>query len=199
MKRTFAPLSTLFLVALLAVPFVGCPKRKPATPAEDVPTQTTTVQTTPPAPTQEVEPPVATPTEDRTEDLLLSQDLQIVNAELARRGFAADVYFDYDEATLSEETRERLNRNAGLLRAAPQLVLVVEGHADERGTNEYNLALGERRANAAKSYLGTLGIGEDRLRTLSYGEERQTCTETDESCWSQNRRAHMVVTGRTQG
>ena len=199
MKRTFAPLSTLFLVALLAVPFAGCPHKKPATPAEDVPTQTTTVQTTPPAPTQEVEPSVATPTEDRTEDLLLSQDLQIVNAELARRGFAADVYFDYDEATLSEETRERLNRNAGLLRAAPQLVLVVEGHADERGTNEYNLALGERRANAAKSYLGTLGIGEDRLRTLSYGEERQTCTETDESCWSQNRRAHMVVTGRTQG
>jgi peptidoglycan-associated lipoprotein len=199
MKRSLAPLLTLVALAAITVPFAGCPKKKPATPAQDVSTQTTTVQPTAPAPTQEVEPSVATPTEDRTEDLLLSEDLQIVNAELARRGFAADVYFNYDEATLSDETRDRLNRNAELLRGAPQLQLLIEGHADERGTNEYNLALGERRANAAKSYLATLGIGDARLRTLSYGEERPVCTETDESCWAQNRRAHMVVTGRTQG
>ena len=81
-------------------------------------------------------------------------------------------------------------------RAQRQFMVTIEGHADERGTNEYNLALGERRANAVSDYLGSLGVAGDRLRTISYGEERPVCTESDESCWSQNRRAHMVITGR---
>ena len=69
----------------------------------------------------------------------------------------------------------------------------IEGHCDERGTNEYNLALGERRANAAQSYLVSLGVGQARLRTLSYGEERPVCTESTEGCWQRNRRAHFVI------
>ena len=74
--------------------------------------------------------------------------------------------------------------------------MTIEGHADERGTNEYNLALGDKRANAVRDYLTSLGVDAGRLRTLSYGEERPVCTESEESCWSQNRRGHMVITGR---
>jgi peptidoglycan-associated lipoprotein len=115
---------------------------------------------------------------------------------LRRRGFSPDVYFELDDSTLSDETRDRLARNADLLKSQPQFQLTIEGHADERGTNEYNLALGERRANAVRDYLGSLGVGADRMRTLSYGEERPVCTTSEDSCWSQNRRGHMVITGR---
>lgn len=191
---------TCLILAAAMFPLYGCPKKKPATPAQDLNVDTTTVQPTPPpAPATDVPEPMAPKVDDQVEDRLLSADLQVVNDELRRRGFAADVYFQYDEASLSDETRDRLSKNADLLKGAPQLTLIIEGHADERGTNEYNLALGERRANAAKDYLSSLGVGDGRLRTLSYGEERPVCTESEESCWAQNRRAHMVVTGRTNG
>ncbi len=181
------------LAPLLLAVLYGCPKKKPATPEETLDVQTETV--TPPA--TDVEPPPAAPMEDEVEDPLLSSDLQLVNAELQRRGFSADVYFAYDEASLSDEARDKLARNADLLRGQPQFTLTIEGHCDERGTNEYNLALGERRANATRDYLASLGVAGDRMRTISYGEERPVCTESDESCWRQNRRAHMVVTGRS--
>jgi peptidoglycan-associated lipoprotein len=159
--------------------------------------ETKTVPAPAPAPTQEVKPPAPAPVvEDKKEDPLLSQDLQVVNDELRRRGFSADVYFDYDESNLSDDARGKLARNADLLKSQAQLMVTIEGHADERGTNEYNLALGERRANAVRDYLGSLGVTGDRLRTISYGEERPVCTQSEESCWSQNRRAHMVITGR---
>jgi len=135
--------------------------------------------------------------EDKTEDGLTSEDMQVVNDELHRRGFTADIMFQYDEASLSDQAREQLSRNADLLKSQPQFAVTVEGHADSRGTNEYNLALGERRANAVRDYLGSLGVNANRLRTISYGEERPVCTDEEESCWSQNRRAHLVITGRS--
>jgi len=177
----------------------GCPKKKPATPPADLKVETTTVPAPPAAPSQpeEVQQPAAPRVEDKTEDPLQSADMSVVNDELRRRGFSGDVYFDYDESTLTDDTRDKLSRNADLLKSQPQFQLTVEGHADERGTNEYNLALGERRANAVKDYLASLGVAATRLRTISYGEERPVCTESAESCWSQNRRAHMIVSGRS--
>ena len=177
----------------------GCPKKKPATPPADLKVETTTVPAPPAAPSQpeEVQQPAAPHVEDKTEDPLQSADMSVVNDELRRRGFSGDVYFDYDESTLTDDTRDKLSRNADLLKSQPQFQLTVEGHADERGTNEYNLALGERRANAVKDYLVSLGVAATRLRTISYGEERPVCTESAESCWSQNRRAHMIVSGRS--
>ena len=127
----------------------------------------------------------------------MSSDLQVVNDELKRRGFSPDIYFDYDESTLSDDTRDKLSRNADLLKGNAQLSVTVEGHADSRGTSEYNLALGERRANAVRDYLSSLGVAATRLRTISYGKERPVCTEETEGCWSQNRRAHMIITGRS--
>jgi len=174
----------------------GCTHKKPATKPSDLNVETTTVPP-PPGPTTDVQPPRDQTRQDQTEDPLLSQDMQIVNEELRRRGFSPDVYFAFDESALTDDSRGKLSRNADLLKAQTRLNLTIEGHCDERGTSEYNLALGERRASAVKSYLGSLGVGVDRMRTLSYGSERPVCTEHEESCWSQNRRAHMVITGRT--
>jgi peptidoglycan-associated lipoprotein len=182
------------VVPVLLTVLYGCPKKKPATPPADLPIETQPV--TPPPPPQDVVEPPPPVVEDKVEDPLMSADMQVVNDELRRRGFSADVYFELDESSLSDESRERLARNAELLRAQPQFSLTIEGHADERGTNEYNLALGERRANAVRDYLASLGVDGGRMRTLSYGEERPVCTESAESCWSQNRRGHLVITGR---
>ncbi|MES1245831.1 MAG: peptidoglycan-associated lipoprotein Pal [Acidobacteriota bacterium] len=183
------------VVPVLLTVLYGCPKKKPATPPADLPIETQPV-TPPPPPQQDVPETPAPVVEDAVEDPLMSADMQVVNDELRRRGFSPDVYFNLDDSALSDESREKLARNAELLRAQPQFQLTIEGHADERGTNEYNLALGERRANAVRDYLSSLGVDGGRLRTLSYGEERPVCTESEESCWSQNRRGHLVITGR---
>ncbi len=192
---------TWVLVALLLTALYGCHNKKPATQPADLNVETTTVAPPPshPAATDVQPPREPATTQDQTEDPLMSQDMQIVNDELHRRGFSADIYFAFDESTLSDDSRAKLSRNADLLKGQPRLNLTIEGHCDERGTNEYNLALGERRASAVKSYLGSLGVNADRMRTLSYGSERPVCTEHEESCWSQNRRVHQIITGRANG
>lgn len=103
------------------------------------------------------------------------------------------VYFDYDKYTIRSDARGSLKANASWLKSNPGATIQVEGHCDERGTIEYNLALGERRANAAKNYLVRMGIDSSRLSTISYGEERPSATGSEESAWSQNRRAEFVV------
>jgi len=179
----------------------GCPKKKPATTGSDLDVETTNVPgpaTTPSTTPTDVEQPTAPDVNDEAEiDPLAGSDLGAINQEMQRRGFSADIYFDYDESGLSDDTRDKLARNADLLKSNPQFQITVEGHADSRGTNEYNLALGERRSIAVRDYLASLGVGNDRLRTISYGEERPVCSEDEESCWSQNRRVHMVITGRS--
>jgi peptidoglycan-associated lipoprotein len=187
------------VMAVLLTFLYGCPKKKPMTKPSDLNVETTTVPAPPPPPpaAQEVQPPAAPEVNDQKEDRLMSSDLQVVNDELKRRGFSPDAYFDYDESNLSDDTRDKLSRNADLLKGNAQFSVTIEGHADARGTSEYNLALGERRANAVRDYLGSLGVAATRLRTISYGKERPVCTEDAESCWSQNRRAHMIITGRS--
>jgi peptidoglycan-associated lipoprotein len=187
------------VVPVLLVFLYGCPKKKPATPPADLNVETTTVPAPPstPAPAQEVQQPATPEVTDQRENPLESGDMAVVNEELQRRGFSPDVYFDYDESSLSDDTRDKLSRNADLLKSNAQFSVTIEGHADARGTSEYNLALGERRANAVRDYVTSLGVPANRLRTISYGKERPVCTEDTESCWSQNRRAHMVITGRS--
>jgi peptidoglycan-associated lipoprotein len=104
------------------------------------------------------------------------------------------VFFDYDSVVLSPVATETLDRQAAWLRQYPNLQVTVEGHADERGTREYNLAIGDRRATAAKNYLLALGIPADRILTISYGEERPADAGNDEAAWANNRRAVTVVT-----
>jgi peptidoglycan-associated lipoprotein len=105
------------------------------------------------------------------------------------------VHFDYDQYAVTDEGRGILQRQAAWLAKYPSVRLTIEGNCDERGTREYNLALGARRANAVKEYLVSLGVSSGRLDTISYGKERPICTESDESCWAQNRRGVSTITG----
>src|ERR671919_3039883 len=104
-----------------------------------------------------------------------------------------EVHFGFDRYDLGTDARETLKANAAWLKSNPSARIEIEGHCDERGTNEYNLALGAKRAQAAKDYLVTLGITSERLSTISYGEEIPVCREQTDSCWQQNRRARFVV------
>ncbi|HVN08082.1 MAG TPA: peptidoglycan-associated lipoprotein Pal [Patescibacteria group bacterium] len=103
-----------------------------------------------------------------------------------------DAFYDYDKYDIRPDARDALARTAEFLRRYPEAKVTIEGHCDERGSLEYNLALGAERAEAAKKFLTSLGIGADRMNTVSYGKERPFCTEHDEKCWQQNRRAHFV-------
>lgn len=103
-----------------------------------------------------------------------------------------DIHFDYDKYDIRQSDIQTLKKVAEALRQYPKLRLIIEGHCDERGTNEYNFALGQKRANAAKQFLVTLGIVSSRIEIISYGEEKPLCTEHSEDCWQKNRRAHFV-------
>jgi len=104
-----------------------------------------------------------------------------------------DAFFDFNKADIREDARQALTRTAEFLRSYPQVKVTIEGHCDERGSTEYNLGLGERRAQAAKNYLISLGIAAGRMETVSWGKERPFCTEHTEQCWQLNRRAHFVM------
>jgi peptidoglycan-associated lipoprotein len=117
-------------------------------------------------------------------------------AEAARLKDISKIYFEFDRVELSTEAREILGKVAGLLKASPNKTLTIEGNCDDRGTNEYNLALGQHRADSAARYLQTLGIDRKRIKTISYGEERPVCTEATEACWLKNRNATFVYSER---
>lgn len=104
-----------------------------------------------------------------------------------------DAYFDYDKADVRTDARDALTQTAQFLRSYPQMKVVIEGHCDERGSTEYNLALGDRRAAAAKQFLTSLGISADRMETVSYGKERPFCSASTDECYQQNRRAHIIM------
>jgi len=128
-----------------------------------------------------------------TEDEIFARKtVEQLNAEMP----LADVMFNYDQSGIRDDQRATLQRNAEFLRRWTSVRVSVEGHADARGTNEYNLALGERRANAVKEYLVGLGIGTDRLVVVSKGEETPLCSEETDACFERNRRGHFLITGK---
>lgn len=117
-------------------------------------------------------------------------------AELNAKMPLGDVFFDYDQSVIRPDQRDTLQKNADWMRRWTSTRVQVEGHADSRGTNEYNLALGERRAAAVRDYMVGLGVAGDRISIVSRGEESPVCTEENESCWSRNRRGHFVITAK---
>jgi len=150
----------------------GCARKAVEQPPEPAPTPQAQ-----PAPTPSETPPApATPEPEP----ITSDDFQ-------------PVFFDYDSATLREDARQALDHNARLLRENGDVNVTIEGHCDERGTAEYNQALGERRAQAAEEYLGAAGIAAGRMNVVSYGKERPFDSGHDERAWALNRRAHFVV------
>ena len=111
-------------------------------------------------------------------------------------GVLADVHFGFDSSEIDAGARDALGRNLGWLRDNARAKIEIEGHADSRGTIEYNLGLGAKRAKAVKDYLVTQGVGADRVSTISYGKELPLCHEESDSCWARNRRAHFVILGQ---
>ena len=119
-----------------------------------------------------------------------------IEGEFLESSLLEDIHFGFDRYDLMPEAREILSQNAELLLKHPRAKIQLEGHCDERGTIEYNLALGERRANATKQYLISLGVSQDRLETISYGEEMPVDPGHNEEAWSQNRRSHFIILSR---
>jgi len=121
------------------------------------------------------------------------EDFTPSNAETGEGGPLEDIHFEYDSANLTDQARTMLEKHALWFQSHRAAKAMVEGHCDERGTVEYNLALGEKRSRAARDYLVSLGVASDRLRTVSYGKERPLDTGNNEAAWAANRRAHFAV------
>ncbi len=181
----------IFLVVGFAA--VGCGNKTPpvARPAPPPPT-TATAAARPPTPPQPVAEPTVVPPEPVPSDAISSASLDDLN----RSSPLKPVFFDYDSAELAAIAQAALTENATVLKGYPTWTVTIEGHCDERGTAEYNLALGERRAVAARTYLVSLGIPADRLRTVSYGKEFPFDPGHDDAAYAKNRRAHFVITAK---
>jgi peptidoglycan-associated lipoprotein len=182
----------LSAVVVLGLALPGCrSSQQPAPPAAPAPAPVVP-QTPPPAPPPAT--PDVTPQLDEYDKLL-----QMSSDQIERMGLLADIHFDFNSAEIRDADRQTLSQNADVLKRFDFLRIAIQGHADERGSVEYNLALGERRARAAYDYLTSLGIAADRLKTVSYGKEIPLCTDSNETCWARNRRDHFEVTGKGQG
>jgi peptidoglycan-associated lipoprotein len=194
MKRT--QFTALVATALVAITITACAK-KPAVPvarpmpppAED----TNAIPPTPPAPPRPVDEPIPVPPEP---DSIRAGDLPDDLDGLNRAGVLKAIFYDLDSSEVNAEGQRLLQENADMMRKNPSWQVTIEGHCDERGTAEYNLALGERRAVAARNYLVSLGIPAERVRTVSYGKEFPFEQGHDEAAWSRNRRAHFVITAK---
>lgn len=194
--RVFRFGSLLFSLVLVLT-IVACgDKKPPAAPPPPPPPPAPVAGPPPPPPPQpkpQPEVPPATPPRQPTEDEIFAKmSVEQINAQKP----LATVLFEYDKADLTDQTRAILQKNAEWMRRWASTRVTVEGHADSRGTSEYNLALGERRAAAVKDYLVSLGITGDRLTIVSKGEEEPTCRDEAETCWSQNRRGVFLVTAK---
>ena len=197
MKKMSKPfVLTLIVVLLVFLPACRSNRRKvdpPVTPA------TTTIPDVPPPPVQQdttVEPAddFVRETPQPTEEVF-PVEIEELNRFVQSRGYIRDAFYNYDESTLDASAQAALTTSANWLksREGSNYRLLIEGHCDERGTEQYNLALGDRRANSAKDDLITLGIEESRIRTVSYGEERPFEEGNNDASWAQNRRAHLVL------
>jgi peptidoglycan-associated lipoprotein len=185
-----------FLVCVLAVfalSAAACGKKTaPVTRPMPPPPSAPTAPARPPAPPEPVSEPTIVPPEPVRDDAISAASLDDLNKNSPLK----PVFYELDSSELSAQAQAALNENATLLKRYPTWTVTIEGHCDERGTAEYNLALGERRAITARAYLVSLGVPADRMRTVSYGKEFPFDPGHDESAFSKNRRAHFVITAK---
>ena len=196
LRRLMGLGATLLIVALIGI---GCSKKiPPPPPPPPAPPPVATAPPPPPAPppqTQKPAPPPPAPAPPRVlseQELFNQKTLAQLNAEMP----LADVGFDYDQFSIRDDQRAVLQQSADYLRRWTTVRATIEGHADARGTSEYNQALGQRRAVAVRDYLVGLGIAADRFVTVSKGEEELLCREDTEACHARNRRVHFVITAK---
>jgi peptidoglycan-associated lipoprotein len=193
MKRN--PRALIVLVLLMTVVIAACkgkakpPVARPMPPPSAV--DATAKPPAPPEPPRPVNEPVIVPPMP-SEDAIGSKSLDDLNRDSPLR----PLFFELDSADVSAEGQQVMQANAAVLKKYPAMQITIEGHCDERGTAEYNLALGERRAVAAKNYLVSLGIPADKIKTVSYGKEFPFEPGHDDAAWQKNRRAHFVITAK---
>ena len=188
--------SVFAAIALAMVLGTGaCAKKKPAAaaPPPPPPPPAEVPRTPPPPPPPTPAPPrPEAPTPPTEDEIFARKSLSDLNAEKP----LGDAFFALDSAQLGDEAKPVLQKDADWLKRWASTKLMIEGHADSRGTSEYNLALGNKRASAVRDYLTNLGVPADRLQIVSKGKEAPVCTDENESCWQQNRRGHLVITGK---
>ena len=193
---------TIMLLLVLGVVAAGCAKRPattsvaappPSAPAPAAPPATPAPAPSTPAPAA---PVPSTPSTPAPAPAPAATTARPAPAEFASIPELKDIHFDFDKYDIRPDAARTLDANAAWLKSNANHLLLIEGHCDERGTNEYNLALGERRAKAAMNYLVSQGVQASRITIISYGEERPLCTEHTETCWAQNRRDHFLVKPR---
>jgi peptidoglycan-associated lipoprotein len=184
----------VIVCAVVCASAAACGKKTPpvARPMPPPPPATPSTPARPPAPPVPVSEPTVVPPEPVRDDAISSASLDDLNKNSPLK----PVFFELDSSDLGAPGQKVLDENAVLLKRYPTWTVTIEGHCDERGTAEYNLALGERRAIAARAYLVSLGIPADRLRTVSYGKEFPFDPGHDEAAYQKNRRAHFVITAK---
>jgi peptidoglycan-associated lipoprotein len=192
MTRSRATQLTVATIILAALVVGACGKKKPPVTRPMPPPATTGGGGAPPRPPEPVGEPVPVPPEPVAEDEISGKSLDDLNRDSPLQ----PVFFELDSSTISGAGQSALQNNASIMKKYPGWQITIEGHCDERGTPEYNLGLGERRAVAARDYLVSLGVPADRVRTVSYGKEFPFDPGHDESAWSKNRRAHFVITNK---
>jgi peptidoglycan-associated lipoprotein len=192
MRRGVRVFAVIALTAVIGVS--ACAKKKPAPmPAPPAPTPAEQPRTTPTPPPPPPPAPRETAPAPLTEDeIFRNKSLDDLNREKP----LSDAHFVLDSAQIGDDQKAGLQKDSDWMKRWSSTKVMVEGHADSRGTAEYNLALGERRASAVREYLVNLGIGADRITVVSKGKEAPVCAEEAESCWAQNRRGHFVITAK---
>jgi peptidoglycan-associated lipoprotein len=199
---------SLFLVApllVLALFLVGCPKRPATMTAGSAPAPTAAAPSTPSSPGMSSTSPAAAAPSTSPSTMTPSTAAPSTTAPGSMAGMPpkpsefmananlSDIHFDFDKYNIRAGDAKLLDANAAWLKSNPGNLVLIEGHCDERGTNEYNLALGERRAKSTMNYLVAQGVQAARITIISYGKERPLCTEHTEECWAKNRRAHFLT------
>jgi len=188
--------AVLPIVALAVTVFVtGCAKKVPPpapAPPPPPPAAPAPPPPPPPPPRAAAAPPPTAPAALSEEEVFARKSLDQLNAERP----LDDVYFDLDESNIRSDARSSLQKDADWMKRWASTQITIEGHCDSRGSSEYNLALGSRRATAVKDYLVSLGVPAARVTIVSKGKEQPFCSQEEESCWQQNRRGHFVITGK---
>jgi len=195
MSRTRQASVVVVFMLIAALVSTSCGRRRAATPQPPPETATAEPPAVPPAPPAaptRVDDALPVPPQPLAEDSVSNRSLDDLNRDSPLK----PVFFGLDSADLDDVGRAAATANADVLKKYPTWIVTVEGHCDERGTSEYNLALGERRSTAVKTYLTSLGISPDRVRTVSYGKEFPFNPGKTEDAWAQNRRGHFVITSR---
>jgi len=184
----------LVLCLALSAGLAGCTKKAPAATPAPPPPAPPAAPVVPPPPPPPPAPPATPPSNPvlSEEEIFKNKTLEQLNAERP----LSDVFFDLDQATIRDEARGLLQKDVDWLKRWSGTRITVEGHCDERGSTEYNLALGERRANAVREYLMALGVPGTRVQIVSKGKESPFCSESNEGCWQQNRRGHFIITAK---